>query len=161
MAQFINAFAHIPIDYLLIAGCFVVVAFDTFRSGAGRACALALSFPVSAILLTTLPSAAFVGAITAKLSTPVLQAVLFAVVFAIAYVLVHRIGVFYGNEAGRPLLAILAGLAGTAIVLAFWIHTPALQAVWQFSAAIHALFADSYRFWWLLGSYAALAFVRG
>lgn len=161
MIQVTAVLGHIPIDWIVIFVCFLFIAFDTFRSGAGRASALALAFPVSAVLLSVLPSALVVGPIASQLSTPVLQAVLFAIVFAITYWLIHRIGVFYGSEAGQPLSTLLTGLAGTAIVLVFWVHSPALEAVWHFSSSIESLFAEGYRFWWLVGSYAVFAFVRG
>lgn len=155
------ALSHVSLDYVLIGVFFVLVMFDTFRSGAGRACALAIAFSVASILFSMLPQALFLGAIASQFSSPFLQAILFIIVFVVAYLFVHRIGVFYGNEAGRPVLAIIAGVATTAAMLAFAVHTPALQALWHFGQPIETIFAKPYQFWIVLASYGGLAFVRG
>lgn len=160
MGQITAALAQIPTDWFVIFVGFVLISFETFRAGAGRACALALAFPVSAVLLDAVTGAVVAGGVANAFATPVLRAVLFGALFVLAYTLVHQIGVFYGSEAGRPFLALLSGFACMAIVVVFWVHTPALTAVWKFGGSISALVGDSYRFWWLAGSYGILAFVR-
>jgi len=66
----------------------------------------------------------------------------------------------YGETGGQPLQAVFAGIAVTALVVLAWIQIPALDAVWHFGDQVQAAFAESYRFWWLIVSLAALAFAK-
>lgn len=155
-----SAFSGIPTDWLIIGSFALLLAFDAVRAGARRICLLALALPAAVLLVESLPDAALLGGIAVQFSTPVLEAVLFFIVLAVMYVIVGRIGLAWGGEAGQTLQAALAGVAATALVVTFWIQVPALDSIWHFGPQVQDIFGESYRFFWLLGSYAALAFVR-
>ena len=76
------------------------------------------------------------------------------------YILVGSIGISYGSESGRPLQAALGGIAAAAIIIVVWMGMPVLNDLWNFGTQVQSIFGEAYRFWWLIGSYAALAFVR-
>jgi len=84
----------------------------------------------------------------------------FLIFSAALYLLVRRMDSPYRGEYGQPLQALLAGCAGAAILLVVWFHVPALASLWQFGGDVTAVFSGPYAFWWLLGSYATLAFIR-
>ena len=156
----LGIFTNIPVDWAILAVFAIFAAFDVVRSGAQRVSMLALALPATVFLIAALSSDAILGPISKQFSTPVLQAVLFAIILVVMYVLAGRLGISYGGESGQPLQALLAGLAVTAILVCIWIGTPALQAVWHFGTQVQGVFGESYRFWWILGGYGALAFIR-
>ncbi|OGG79171.1 hypothetical protein A3A39_03575 [Candidatus Kaiserbacteria bacterium RIFCSPLOWO2_01_FULL_54_13] len=155
-----SLFAAVPTDWMIIGSFAILAAFDCVRSGARRVCTLALALPPTVILAESLSKAEILGGITGQFSTPMLEAVLFGILLVGMYVLIARIGLSWGEEAGQTIQAALAGVALTAIVVTIWIATPALDQLWNFGPQVQQIFGESYRFFWLLGSFAALAFVR-
>ncbi len=153
-----STFSGIPIDWIILGVFAVLAAFISLRSGTGHACTLALSLPLAALFTKLLPSAAFVGGMIP--SDPTTEAFLFLGVLVVTCILVSRISASWDGGGGRPIQAALAGVAGTAILVTFWIMTPALDTLWHFGPQIQDLFGESYRFWWLIGSYSVLAFTR-
>lgn len=147
-------------DWIIVAALVIVIAFDTLRSGSNRASALALALPTTLLVREQLSSAAFVSGLVGQFSTPLLQVVLFAILFVPLYFFSYRIIGAWGSSSGRPVEALLTGLASTAIVVIVWLSIPALDAVWHFGPQAQYVFSESYRFWWLLVSYGALAFAR-
>ena len=156
-----SIFSGIPTDWLIVGVFALLAAFDAVRAGARRICLLALALPATVLLVESLPGTAFLGSIAEQFSTPMLGAILFFIVLVIMYVIVGRIGISWGGEAGQTLQAALAGVAAAALVVTFWIQVPALDSIWHFGTQVQDIFGESYRFFWLLGSYASLAFVRG
>lgn len=122
---------------------------------------LALALPAALLLSSLIPHAAFVGSISAQFSTPTLQSVLFLILAAVMYLAVHRIGLSFGTESGAPIQALLAGIAGAAIIAVVWFQVPAFDSIWHFGTQVQQIFGQAYRFWWLTGAYIALAAVRG
>lgn len=155
-----STISSVPIDWFIIAGFAVLAAFDVLRNGASRIGAMALALPVTLLLVSTFPSAAFLDALSSQLATPMLEAVLFVALFIALFVLIRRMDLSYGAEAGLPIAALFAGIAGTAILVVVWLQVPALDTLWQFGPDVRAIFGGQYSFWWLIGSYAAFAFVR-
>lgn len=153
-------YASIPTDWMIIGVFAIFAAFDALRSGARRTVQLALALPLAAILVVSLSSATVLGSIVGQFSTPILQAILFFIILAIMYVVIGRIGLSWGEETGQTIQAALTGVAATAVVLVFWLQIPALGALWHFGPQVEVIFGEGYRFFWLIGSYAALAFVR-
>ncbi|QQG37593.1 MAG: hypothetical protein HYS26_03110 [Candidatus Kaiserbacteria bacterium] len=153
-------FTNIPTDWIIIGGFALFAAFITVRSGSERVSTLALALPAAVLLRGTIGNAMFVGGITEQFNTPVMQTILFAVLVVALYIFISRIGLSWGGGAGKPLQAAITGVAAAAILAVIWISTPSLSAVWQFGPSVEAIFGDLYAFWWLLCSYAALAFVR-
>lgn len=157
----IGGFAtNIPVDWFIIGACALIFAFDTWRNGSSRVCAIALALPISMLLMSMLPNAFFIGGLAGELTSPALGAMVFFIFFAALYLLMRRINSVYGGETGHPLHALISGLAGAAILVVIWLEVPALSGLWQFDGSTAAIFGEAYRFWWLLGSYATLAFVR-
>ncbi len=150
----------IPTDWMIIGALAIFAAFDCLRSGARRICTLVLALPPTVLLIESLPRTAILGSIVGQFATPLLGAVLFFIILVAVYILIHRIGLSWGSESGQTIQAALAGVAVMVIVVTFWIQIPALDSLWHFGAQVHAIFGEAYRFWWLIGSYAALAFVR-
>jgi len=156
----LGIFTNIPVDWAILAVSAIFAAFDVVRNGAKRVSMLALALPATVLLISALSNDAILGPLSKQFSTPVLQAVLFAIILTVMYVLAGRLGISYGGESGQPLQALLGGLAVTAILVCIWVTTPALQSVWHFGPQVQEIFGESYRFWWILGSYGALAFIR-
>jgi len=153
--------ASVPIDWIIIGAFTIFAAFDALRSGARRACTLALALPTTVLLSTSISKAAILGSVTEQFSNSVLGAILFGIVFVIVYILIARIGLAWGNEGRQPIQAALTGVAVTSIVVTIWVATPPLDALWHFGPQVQMVFGESYRFWWLFAGYAALAYVRG
>ncbi len=150
----------VPTDWMIIAVLAIFAAFDALRSGARRIASLSLALPVAALLFGAISSAAFLGDAVAQFSSPVPQAALFFILLIGIYILINRIGLAWGSESGQTLQAALAGVAAVALAVVIWIQIPALDALWHFGPQMQLIFGETYRFWWLIGSYAALAFVR-
>lgn len=158
--QVSNFFSGVPVDWFVIGGITLIAAFDCVRMGTRRVVQVALALPLSALLMQSLPKAFILGEATSQFTTPLMQAVLLGFVFAVLYVLMGRIGIAWGGEGGQPVQAALAGVAITGILITMWIVTPALDSLWHFVPQIQDIFGEQYRFWWLLGSFGALAYVR-
>lgn len=153
-------FAAVPTDWILVAIAAVLFMVDAIRVGAGRVAALGFAAVFAVLASAALQKAAFLGAISTQFATPVLQAVLFGVLLVLLFLLVRRITIDYSEMGGQPIQALFAGGAVAALVLVAWVQIPALSSVWNFGPQIHAVFGEAYRFWWLIGSFAALAFAR-
>ena len=150
----------IPIDWIILGALAILFSIDALRAGPAKISALALALPSAMLISGLLPGAAFLGSIVSQFSTPFLQGALFLAIAAGLYILVRRMDASYGGE-GQPFQALLAGCAGTAILMVVWLQIPALTALWAFGSDIVGVFGTTYAFWWLIGSYAALAAVRG
>src|SRR3989344_2442016 len=153
-------FAGIPTDWLILCVFAILAASETFRSGARTACVLALALPVGLVVFLAAENAAIIGSFVGQFSTATLQAVLLCILIVAAYMVVNLIGLEWGGQGGQTIQAALTGVALTAIVVTFWLATPALGEVWQFGPSGQEIFGESYRFFWLAGSYVALAFAR-
>lgn len=160
MDAIIEFATSIPLDWIIIGALTLLFAFDVMRNGAGRVCAIALAFPIAMLLTSMLPKSFFVGGFAEELSAPPLGAIVFLILFAAFYLLIRRIDFAYTGETGRPLQSVLTGFAGVAILVVIWLEVPALATLWQFGGDVQAVFNEAYRFWWLVGSYATLAFAR-
>lgn len=150
----------VPVDWMVIGGFTLLAALDCVRSGARRVSQLSLAFPLAALLMQSLPQAFILGDVADQFSTPLMQALLLGVVFVSLYILIGRIGLSWGGEEGLAIQAAIAGVAASGIVVTMWIATPPLQSLWHFGPQVQEIFGETYRFWWLLGSFAALAYLR-
>jgi hypothetical protein len=157
-AAFTSALSHFSADWLLIgAVALAMVLYSLWRSST-PAVTIALCAPLTLILSEALPHAQILGPVSQQFGTN--SAILFLAVFVVLFLLVYRITASF-SEGGGVLEALLAGLSSTAILALVWIQVPALQSLWHFGPQIQNIFGETYRFWWLLVAYAALAFARG
>ncbi len=153
-----SALSQIPIDWMIVGIFFVVVAADALRSGSFRAAAIAISFPLSALLYQMIPQTALLSAVFAQFPKAFEQALLFVILEVIIFVCLHQM--LRSFDASTSLLSAgVSGLAATVAVLVVWTDLPILQSLWHFDAGIVAIFGASYRFFWLIGAYLALAFL--
>lgn len=153
--------SSIPIDWFIIGAFVALFAIDILRSGAGRVSAVALALPATLFLMILVVQAVPLRDYVDQFSTPFLQAMLFLALFTGLYLLVRRIdSSSYADDHGQPMQALLGGCAGAAVLLVVWLELPALQTLWQFGGNVQAVFGEAYRFWWFLGGYAILAFIR-
>ncbi|MBI2612696.1 hypothetical protein HYW59_02695 [Candidatus Kaiserbacteria bacterium] len=156
----ISAVTNIPIDWMIIGGFALLAALDCVRSGARRVSQLTLAFPLAALLMQSLPQAYLVGDIAKQFSTPLMQALLLGALFVALYIFIGRIGLSWGGEEGQTIQAAIAGVAAAGIVVTMWVATPSLMSLWHFGPQVQEIFGETYRFFWLLGAFAAFAYVR-
>lgn len=148
-----------PTDWILIGAFVVFVALDALRSGTARAAALMLSLPAALFVANALPDAIFFGPLLVQITAPLAEAAIFVGIAIILYFVAHR-AIFSFSEGGGVVQALIAGLAASVVFVVVWLQVPALESAWGFGDQVRMVFGEAYRFWWLLASYAALAFVR-
>ena len=152
---------NIPVDWVFIVCSALLASFDVLRNGAGRVCALALALPAALLLNATFPQAIFLGGlIDEDAMTPLIGGLIFLIFTVALYFLLRRMDASYGGEYGQPIQALLGGCAVTIILVVVWLGVPHLGSLWQFGDSVPLIFGPQYAFWWLIGSYATLAFIR-
>lgn len=157
-----GVFTGIPYDFIALGGFLLLIALDSLRSGIGRACAIALALPISLLLYALVPSTAALGAISVLNASPDMQLAAFGIITLVTYFIVRRIALEYiESGTGEPIQALLAAGAATAVLIVVWLQLPMAGEIWQLSPKIQAVFGEQFRLFWLMGSYAALAFARG
>jgi hypothetical protein len=153
-----SALSGIPLDWIVIGAFFIIVLADALRAGSTRAAALSLSLPIAYFLYQMVSQTALLGSLTAPFSGEIAQAIIFAVIEAVLFVCCHQM--FFSYDRSTSLFsAAIAGFAATAVVLVVWTETPVLQSLWHFGPVVGSIFGASYRFFWLIAAYFALAFV--
>ncbi len=156
-----SLFKTVPLDWIVFGVIIIVVALDSLRSGIGRALAISVALPLAMVLFSLMQKSVLLGSGT-LLSTTYVQVGAFAVIFAAVYILTRRMGLdFVDGGMGEPVQALLAGGAVTVVFACIWLQEPILSELWTLSDQAQNIFAESFRFIWLLGAYAALAFARG
>jgi hypothetical protein len=156
-----SLFTTIPLDWIFFGGVIIAVALDSLRSGVGRALAISIALPISLLLFSLLQESAFLSS-SGLFSTPYAEVVALAILVVAMYILVRRMGLdFVDGGMGEPIQAIMAGGAVVVVFACMWLQEPVLSQLWTLSDQIQNVFAESFRFFWLVGAYAALAFARG
>ncbi len=148
-----------PTDWIIIGAFAAFMALDALRSGSTRAAALMLSLPAALLVTNALQGSFFLGPLSAQFTAPNAQAGIFVAIAIFLYLAVHR-AIFSFSDSGGVVQALIAGLAVAVVFVVVWLQVPALQSVWQLGPQVQAVFSETYRFWWLIASYVALAFVR-
>jgi hypothetical protein len=152
-------FLHMSFDWLLLIGAGLLAFLDSMRGGSARAVALSLSLPLTYLLMALAPKAQLVAGMQGQLSSSLAQALFAAAVLFVCFLLLYRMTDTFVSEGG--FLQSLAGALGLAALLGlFWALIPGFAAVYEPSAQMQGIFAEPYRFWWLLAALAALAFSR-
>jgi hypothetical protein len=151
-----------PVDWVILGALAALLALDTIRSGVARTTAFALALPVSLLLFQEVGRAIALSSFIEQLKTPLLESAFFFAIIILVYFLIRRaLPGGYGLGSGKPLQALFAGIAGAGVIMVVWLSLPFLEGVWVFGPQVQALFAEKLRFWWIIGSYAVLAFARG
>lgn len=153
-----NLPAHIPTDWIILVIFALIATFEAARAGSGRISAFAIALPMAVLLSEAASKATIVGNILAQLPS-IFRLAPFIVLFICSYLLVRRM-MAYGSGGGISLQSIVSGIAVTIAAVVLWMQVPELQTVWHFGGQIQNLFSESYRFWWLIGAYTALAFTN-
>ena len=159
IASLPTSFAHVSMDWVIVAVLVILISLDAIRSGSARAATLAISAPLTLVLFNALSHAAIAGPVAAQFSGVSAQMLLFGVVFVVTFLMINRIVDSFSGTGG-VVQAVIAGIAGTAVLLAVWVQVPGLQSLWHFGPQVQMIFSESYRFWWLLASYIGLAAIR-
>ena len=147
-------------DWGLVAFVFLAVGVDCMRAGVGRSIACALSFSSASVLLNLLPHTVMLESVTSRLSGVYASSLTYAVFFILSYVAIRRMTSSYGDMGGEVLSSFFSALAVTFLLLAFWVTTPALSALWMFGPFFQSVFASAYTLWWMLAGYTILAVTR-
>lgn len=155
----LDFFSNLSYDWVIICAIAVIAAFDSLRSGNGRACAASLAVPIALLVYNTLPNAAFLSGILSAFDAPTMQALLFATLYAASYLLANRMLGIHGGSS-QPFPALISGLAFTVLFTLMWISVPALGALWEMSPDVRGIFGLPYQFWWIVGAFTALAYAR-
>lgn len=153
--------AGVSMDWILLGGCVLGLTLDAMRGGTSRATALTLAISITLLLSTYIEKAFFFSTLGETLSTPLSQGLLILGLFVVLFIFMYRIIDSFGFDGQGAFPAFLAGLAATAVLTVFWLQTPILDSVWHFGPQIQGIFAEAYRFWWLMAAYLALAAARG
>lgn len=154
-----SVFENVPLDYLVVGGIALVIALDALRGGIGRAVAIAIALPLALLLSALAKEAAFLGDVVA---TPLTSALTLGVFAALLYILVRRAGFdFLDGGSGHPLQAAITGVSVAIIATVVWLEADSVQFLWSVGPHLETVFAEQFRLFWLVGSFVALAFVRG
>jgi len=157
----LNALGHMSFDWIIIIALIVLVAGESLRSGTNKAIALSLALPLGYVMYGFLQNAAFLqNSLAGEAANPTAQAVIFLGLLIVAFLLVYRCVSFYGASSGGMFGSAVVGISTVIILLVFWLQVPALSTLWKFGPQIQSVFAEAYRFWWLIGAYFVLAAFR-
>jgi len=160
VAPIADLFSSVPMDWIIVAVIAIAAVLFTLQGGTSRTIAGAIALLVAFSALGAIPGALVLGNFYEQIGSPLVQAVFSLAAFVLAYVLMRRIIGSSMRSGAFPLPALLAGLGFTAILLIVWLQIPALDSIWVFGEQARAVFSDPYRLWWLIGSFAALAYSR-
>lgn len=146
-------------DWIVFCLIIVVAAVDTWRSGSSRAAAIAVALPLASVLFTLIPQAFILGGIIEKASS-LTNAVIFTILCVVSFFVCYRVvGPFSADEGSVP-RAVLTGAAMTIIIVVFALQIPELHTAWHLSTSFASVFGTSFRWWWVMGCFAVLAYVR-
>jgi hypothetical protein len=154
-------FTSVPIDIFVIGALVAVIGIDAVKHSIGRASALAVAMPLGLFLYSLIPSTLFLGTLDFLRNSPSAERITLIICIILAYILARRIGLEFVSGAGGLMQGIFAGVAATVVLIVIWLHAPILDSLYHLSDPVRSLFAEPYRLFWLLGSYAILAFARG
>jgi len=151
--------ANWPTDWIIVGALVVFIAFDAYRSGSGRATALALALPLTLVLTSALSTAFFLGPVASQFSTTTAQAAVFGVVFVALFLMLYRVLYSFsgGGEIGP---AFLCGMSAAAVLIVVWLQVPGLVSLYSFGPQVQSIFGEMYRFWWFAAAYFMLAMAR-
>ncbi len=150
----------LPMDWVLIVAFIIIVTFVALRYGSAHAASWVLALPLAGLFYHEIPNTAFLATFIEKVSTPMYQAIFFGVIFVILFFLIYRMVHSYSAPASGIIEAVACGVGSALVTLVVWVQVPALAFVWHFGPTIQTLFGTPYALFWVLASFALLAFVR-
>ena len=160
-ALFPSWLVHIPFGWIVIVILLLILTFDAMRSGAAHASIIAIASPVSLLLFSLIPHAFLLGGVvTPLLSSTFVMAGIFLALFIVTFLLTNRMTATFGGMSGGLMNSFLAGVSGTVALAITWMQVPALMTLWNPGSQLHAIFGLPYAFFWFVGVYVVLAFVR-
>ncbi len=155
------ALSVLPFDWLIIALTFFLITIATMLIGPHYGTTLSLSLPISTFLFQQVQHTFILDQIAKQFATPAPQIAIFLIILTLVCVCMYRILSNLFSPSAYPIQAILTGLATTITLVVFFVQPPLFDIPWwHFGAYVQKIFGESYRFWWLLGSYVAFAFAR-
>mgnify|MGYP003394404273 FL=1 len=147
----------VPADWLIIGGAIVVLILIAMYAGSSNVISLALGSLVASSLLPLVPNTVFLSSINTSSDTT-MAAVFFAMMFPLTFIFRWMTSDVLGIT--TPIQAIIAGVAGAAMLLLVWTQTPVLTALWDFGGLIDLIFTEPYRLWVILASLLILSFSK-
>jgi len=159
IASLTSTVAHVSAGWLTLIAIGVLAFADSLRGGTSRTAALALSFPVSYMLLQFVGGALFMSEVQKQFTSSLAQALFAALAFGLVFVLIYRLTDSYGEDPN--FVRSLAAATGLVIMAAiFWQLIPAWSGLFPVGEQIAYIFSGSYTFWWFSSALVALAFAK-
>lgn len=150
-------FSGVPFDWIIVIAGILLFSFVSVIGGTRHGVAAAIAMSLGPLFLSLVPKTYLLENMTTSGSFHEPLALL--IIVTILFLFLIRI--LPNDVVGADAFAAIAcGIACTAIGVIMWISIPALQTVWSFGPHVQAVFAEQYRFWWFLGSFALLAIAR-
>lgn len=147
----------VPADWLIIGGAVIVLVLIAMYAGSSNVISIALGAFVAGSLLPLVSKTAFLSSIDTSNETT-LAIVFFAMMFPLTFIFRWMTNDVLGITS--PIQAIIAGVAGAAMLLLVWTQTPVLTALWDFGGLIDLIFTEPYRLWVVLASLLVLSFSK-
>jgi bacteriorhodopsin len=151
---------HAPVDWIVIAILAFIVILDVFRSGSTKAAAWSISLPLCAMLFELIPRTAFLGKLTAPLSSALPQFAIFCALFIVLFFVIYRIAHALGESGTGILQAIISAFAVSIVTAVIWVREPAIHALAPANQYTQVIFGEPYALFLILTALIALAFVR-
>lgn len=143
-------------DMMAAGGAFIVITLLALYAGSAQAVAIGLAAVLAPSVLALAQDAAFVSGLASGATA---ERMFLIAVFAVLVVLVNMMSRDILHMTS-PLQAIMAGVGATCLVIMMWVSTPALAEWFVFGSTVTAVFAESFRFWWLMAVFGLFAFSR-
>jgi hypothetical protein len=143
-------------DVMVAGGALLVITLFAFYAGSAQAVAIGLAAVLAPTVVYLAQQGAFVSGLASGEGA---ERIFLVCVFAVLVVLVNMMSRDILHMTS-PLQAIMAGFGATCLVIMMWISTPALTEWFVFGSTVTAVFAESFRFWWLMAVFGLFAFSR-
>jgi len=143
-------------DMMAAGGALLVITLLALYAGSAQAVAIGLAAVIAPSALALAQKASFVSGLT---SGETGERVFLVALFAVLVVLLNMMSRDILHMTS-PMQAIMAGVGATCLVIMMWISTPALAEWFSFGSTVTAVFAESFRFWWLMATFGLFAFSR-
>jgi hypothetical protein len=149
-------FNSVPLDWFILAIFCTIILIDALRGSTVRAAAVAIAFPIAAILFSYLADTAYLGAIAA--AEGYVPAIVFLGLTIGIFVFAYRM-MGWGDSV-RPPQAVMGAVGATVVAVSVWLSIDALEALWNFGPLLDSVFGDTYRLFWIVGGLALAALSR-